>query len=227
MRVLILSSNRERAEALGALLCEAGRASEVEILPAIEAGRLGTPLPMVVLDQLDLGPRALDLCRALRAARPEAPILMLTAEGLVEERVAGLEAGADDVLTVPYAASQMVARVGALERRSKLVPAKAEVVEADGCLIDLGRCRAFRAEHAVELSARESTLLGWLHRHRQRAVSREEILEHVFGVSPQIESRSVDVAISQLRKKIERDPARPRIVVSVKGKGYAWGSDLT
>ncbi len=220
MRVLLVSGVPERAASLRALLLESGRASEVEIVGSVDGAAAED---LIILDQLDLGARAHALCRSLREASAERPIMMLTAEGLVEDRVAGLEAGADDVVAVPFAATQMVARIGALERRARLAPAPPEVLEADGCLIDLGRCRAFRAAAAVELSAREATLLRWLHRHRQRAVSREEILEHIFGVSPEVETRSVDVAISSLRRKLERDPRSPRIVLSVKGKGYAWG----
>jgi two-component system, OmpR family, alkaline phosphatase synthesis response regulator PhoP len=104
------------------------------------------------------------------------------------------------------------------------VPPLPEVIEADGCMFDLARCLAVRNGKPIALSPREAELLRWLHQHRERTVQRKEILEHVFGVSPNIESRSVDMAISTLRRKIERAPDRPAIIVSVKGKGYAWGS---
>jgi DNA-binding response OmpR family regulator len=163
------------------------------------------------------------LCRRIRARDPALPVLILTAAGLVEDRVAGLRAGADDVVEAPYHASQMVARVDALGRRARLVPALPEIVEADGCVFDLGRCVAARGDREIALTAREAALLRWLHHHRDRAASREEILEHVFAVAPTIETRSVDMAIATLRKKIERHPEEPRIVVAIKGIGYAWG----
>jgi two-component system, OmpR family, response regulator len=151
------------------------------------------------------------------------PILALT-EGIdeVDARVANLRAGADDAMTVPFAHSQMMARVDALGRRARLVPRLPDLLEADGCLFDLSRCVAVRDGKVTQLSPREVDLIRWLHRNRERTVERREILEHVFRVSPDIETRSVDMAIATLRKKIERSPDRPAIIVSVKGLGYAW-----
>jgi DNA-binding response OmpR family regulator len=168
------------------------------------------------------GAAATALCAALRARDPVLPIMILTDRGLVEDRVAGLRAGADDCVEVPFAPTQMVARVDALARRARLIPPLPEIIEADGCMFDLSRCLAVRDGKIITLSPREAELVRWLHRHRERAVERKEILEHVFGVSPHIESRSVDMAIATLRKKIERTPDRPAIIVSVKGLGYTW-----
>jgi DNA-binding response OmpR family regulator len=168
------------------------------------------------------GPNAANLCALLRARDEAIAILVLTERGLVEDRVAGLRAGADDALEVPFAAAQAVARVDALGRRARLVPKLAELVEADGCMVDLSRCIAVRDGRVTQLSAREVGLIRWLHRHRGRTVERREILEHVFGVSPDVETRSVDMAIATLRKKLERDVDHPAIIVSVKGLGYAW-----
>lgn len=190
-------------------------------LPHVATAAAGGRAPdLVVL----AGAAASSWCAAIRARDPVTPILMLTDRGLVEDRVAGLRAGADDCVEVPYVPSQMMARVDALHRRARLVPPLPEIIEADGCMFDLSRCVAVRDGRVIALSPREAELLRWLHRHRERAVERSEILEHVFGVSPNIESRSVDMAISTLRKKIERAPERPAIIVSVKGLGYAWGT---
>lgn len=164
-----------------------------------------------------------ELCRRIRARDPAVPVMILTAAGIVEDRVAGLRAGADDCVETPFHASQMVARVDALGRRASLVPALPEVLEADACVFDLSRCVAVRDGREIPLTPREAALIRHLHRHRARAVDREEILEHVFGVSRRIETRSVDVAIGTLRKKIERRHEAPRIIVAVKGIGYAWG----
>jgi DNA-binding response OmpR family regulator len=155
------------------------------------------------------------------------PILVVTVGDDIAARVAALEAGADDAIAEPWAASQMVARVASLGRRAALVPADPENVEADGCLLDLGAGRATRAGQTIALSGREVALCRWLLRHAGRAVSRAELLEQVFGVAPGLETRSVDVAVATLRKKLERDPARPRLIVSVRGLGYAWGPSLT
>lgn len=165
-----------------------------------------------------------NLVGLLRMRDEALPILILTDDGLddVDGRVAGLRAGADDALGVPFAGSQMVARVDALARRARLVPKLPELIEADGCMFELSRCVAVRDGKLVQLSPREVELIRWLHRNRERTASRKEILEHVFRVSPEIETRSVDMAIATLRKKIEREPEKPAIIVSVKGLGYAW-----
>lgn len=217
MRILVLDLDGRHGPNLSVVLEEAGH--EVE-LTASPPQRLARTPEVVVL----AGASAISLCAVLRARDPALPILVLTERGLVEDRVAGLRAGADDCVEVPYAASQMVARVDALGRRARLMPPLPEIIEADGCMFDLTRCLAVRDGKAIALSPREAELLRWLHQHRERTVQRKEILEHVFRVSPNIESRSVDMAISTLRKKIERAPDRPAIIVSVKGLGYAWGN---
>jgi DNA-binding response OmpR family regulator len=214
MRILVIDLDGRHGRNLRVVLEEAGHDVELAAAPPLQH----TP-ELVVL----AGAAAISMCAALRARDPVIPILLLTERGLVEDRVAGLRAGADDCVEVPYAPSQMMARVDALGRRARLVPPLPEIIEADGCMFDLTRCLAVRDGKVIALSPREAELLRWLHRHRERAVERKEILEHVFGVSPNIESRSVDMAISTLRKKIERSPDRPAIIVSVKGLGYAWG----
>lgn len=217
MRILVLDLDGLHAGNLRVVLGEAGHEVVIGTGPPIDPTRLRTA-ELVVL----AGAAAATLCATLRARDPVLPIMMLTDRGLVEDRVAGLRAGADDCVEVPFAPSQMMARVDALGRRARLIPPLPEIIEADGCMFDLSRCLAVRDGKIITLSPREAELVRWLHRHRERAVERREILEHVFGVSPNIESRSVDMAIATLRKKIERTPDRPAIIVSVKGLGYTW-----
>jgi len=216
MRILVLDLGAGHGDALRTVLAGAGHQARVLPEPPAE-------LDAEVVILAGEGGATVELCRRIRRHDPAIPILILTAAGIVDDRVAGLRAGADDVVEAPYHASQMVARVDALGRRASLIPALPEVVEADGCVVDLSRCVAVRDDREIALTPREAALLRYLHRHRARGVEREEILEHVFGVSPKIESRSVDVAIGTLRKKIERRPEDPRIIVAVKGLGYAWG----
>ena len=180
---------------------------------------------LLVIDDSDGDAAALSA--SVRAANRVLPILAVTQPGDLEARVRALEAGADDSLAEPWAGSQMAARVGALGRRGALVPDDDTRVEADGCVLLLEAGRAERTGRAVSLSAREVELVRWLMRHAGRAVSREELLEQVWQVSPDIETRSVDVAVAALRKKIERDPSTPSLIVSVRGLGYAWGPGLT
>lgn len=234
MRIAILDLDGHHATNLRVVLEHAGHDVEIATAPADLASATprvaarptgGGACDRIAAWELVVlaGAAAIDLCALLRARDPVTPILVLTDRGLVEDRVAGLRAGADDCVEVPFAPSQMVARVEALARRARLVPPLPDLVEADGCMFDLSRCLAVRDGKPIALSAREAELVRWLHRHRERTVQRREILEHVFGVSPNIESRSVDMAIATLRKKIERHPERPAIIVSVKGLGYGWG----
>jgi DNA-binding response OmpR family regulator len=164
-----------------------------------------------------------EVCRRLRRARPSLPILMLTARGSEDDKVAGLEAGADDYLTKPFAVRELLARIQALGRRATAIPADPEILEADGCVIDLGRLEVDRGGERVSLTPREAGILRWIHRHRARAVSRSELLERIWGTSADLQTRTVDMTIANLRQKIERDPTDPRIVLTVKGAGYAWG----
>jgi DNA-binding response OmpR family regulator len=150
---------------------------------------------------------------------------MLTARGSEDDKVAGLEAGADDYLTKPFAVRELLARINALGRRAAGIPAEPEIVEADGCTIDLGRLQAQRGTEAVNITPREAGILRWLYRHRARAVSRAELLERIWGSSGDLQTRTVDMTIANLRQKIERDPSEPRILLTMTGAGYAWGGD--
>jgi len=138
-----------------------------------------------------------------------------------------LKAGADDYVTKPFGARELLARVEALGRRVRATPNEPEALKIDGCTLDLGRLEAFRGRQATTLTAREGAILRWLHRHRTRAVTRAELLEQVWNLRPDTETRTVDMTIANLRSKIERDPADPKIVVCVKGVGYAWGQDAS
>jgi DNA-binding response OmpR family regulator len=155
--------------------------------------------------------------------RPDLPILMLTALASEREKVEGLKAGADDYVTKPFGSLELLARVEALQRRMQSAPDGPQVIAADGCEIDLGRCQARRGVDAVALTSREATILRWLYQHRARAVSRSELLEVVWDSPGDLQTRTVDMTVANLRRKIERDPGSPRIVVTVKGVGYAWG----
>lgn len=225
MRVLIVEDERSLREGLVELLTKRGFAAEAvsDGLDGVERG-VASDIELVLLDLTLPRLDGVEVCRRLRMARPALPILILTARGSEEERVAGLNAGADDYLTKPFGTKELLARMEALRRRASIAPADAERVEIDGCLLDLGRCEAQRGSAAIALTPREVGILRWLHRHRQRAVSRAELLQTVWGASDELETRTVDMTIANLRQKIEREPAAPRIVVTVKGVGYAWGA---
>jgi DNA-binding response OmpR family regulator len=191
---------------------------------ALDAG-LAEPFDLVVLDLMLPGVDGIEVCRRLRQARPDIAILMLTARGSEDDKVAGFAAGADDYVAKPFGVRELLARVEAFARRAERQPQPLEVVEAAGCRIDLGRHESRRGAQATALTPREVGILRWLHRHRGRAVSRAELLENVWGASADLRTRTVDMTIAKLRQKIERDPAQPEIVVTVTGAGYAWGAD--
>jgi len=185
----------------------------------VEAG-LRDPFDLVVLDLMLPRLDGMEVCRRLRAARPGTPILMLTARGSEDDKVRGLMEGADDYVTKPFSARELLARVRALGRRA---PTESlDEVQVDGAVIDLARMIVVRGDERVALTPREVGIVRWLHRHRDRVVSRAELLEQVFGQRGDLQTRAVDMAIAVLRKKLEADPARPTVIVSIKGAGYAW-----
>ena len=182
---------------------------------------------MVLLDVMMPRLDGVEVCKRLRAAHPTLPIIMLTARGAEDDKVRGLQVGADDYVTKPFGARELLARMEALSRRVRGAPPAPDTVSLDGCTLDLGRCTATRDGAAVTLTAREAHILRFLFQNRNRAVTRAELLEHVWGVSPNMETRTVDVTVANLRHKIERDASQPRIIHSVKGVGYAWGGGST
>jgi DNA-binding response OmpR family regulator len=178
---------------------------------------------VVLLDLMLPGIDGFEVCKRLRELRPGLPILMLTARGSEDEKVRGLEAGADDYVTKPFGTRELLARVEAMGRRVDVGIEKPLSIEADGCRIDLGKCEAYRDDESIGLTAREAQILRCLFQHRTRAVERSELLERVWGQRGDLQTRTVDMTIANLRQKIERDPSRPKIVVTIKGVGYGWG----
>lgn len=210
MRVLIDVANGRVSEELVVMLASAGH-TVVRGAAHVSAGRFD----VVVVGTVEAAER-------LRREHPAPAVIVFTRTGDVEARIRALEAGADDAVDASFAPSQSMARVVAAGRRAAVVPRPPERIEIDGCTIDLAACTASRGGHAQPLTRREVELVRWLSRHAGRVVSRRELLEHVWEVSPGNETRAVDVAVAGLRAKIERDPGTPAIIVSVKGAGYRW-----
>jgi DNA-binding response OmpR family regulator len=188
----------------------------------VEAG-LRDPFDLVVLDLMLPRLDGMEVCRRLRAARPGSPILMLTARGSEDDKVRGLMEGADDYVTKPFSARELLARVRVLGRRAPSSESLDEV-QVDGARIDLARMLVVRGDARTTLTPREVGIVRWLYRHRDRVVTRAELLEHVFGQRGDLQTRAVDMAIAVLRKKLEVDPGNPMLIVSIKGAGYAWGA---
>ena len=222
MRILVVEDEASLREGIVDLLSGDGHqvVAVGDGAAAVETG-LRDPFELVLLDLMLPRLSGMEVCRQLRSARPGMPILMLTARGSEDDKVRGLMEGADDYVTKPFSARELLARVRALGRRA---PAEASLdeVQIDGAVIDLARMTVVRGDKRVALTPREVGIVRWLHRHQDRVVTRAELLEQVFGQRGDLQTRAVDMAIAVLRKKVETDPQNPTLIVSVKGAGYAW-----
>ena len=177
---------------------------------------------VVILDVVMPGQDGLTLCRKLRAESPEIQILLLSARGEEHDRVLGLELGADDYLAKPFSPRELVARVKAMARRATGAAPETEPFSMGDLSVEPAALRATRGAEEITLTPRELKVLTLLHRHAGRAVSRDQLLDECWGRAHLANSRALDQYISSLRRKIERDPAEPRIIGTVRGVGYRF-----
>jgi DNA-binding response OmpR family regulator len=222
VRILVIEDEASLRAGIADLLTGDGHevTTAADGMAGVETG-LRDVFDVVVLDLMLPRLDGIEVCRRLRAARPGMPILMLTARASEDDKVRGLGEGADDYVTKPFSARELLARVRAVGRRAPSGDSLDEV-EIDGAVIDLARMTVLRNGECMPLTPREVGIVRWLHRHRSRVVSRAELLEQVFGQRRDLHTRAVDMAISVLRKKLEVNPALPTVIVSVKGAGYMW-----
>jgi two-component system alkaline phosphatase synthesis response regulator PhoP len=178
-------------------------------------------LDLVVLDVMLPRLSGLDVCRQLRAAQSEVPIILLTARSQEGDKVEGLRLGADDYVTKPFSFVELMARVDALLRRTRR-RAEPEAQRFGDVTLDFRRLRATRAGAPLELSPREFAILACLIARRGQVVTREQLLQVVWGYESLPLTRTVDMHIAKLRRKIEPDPAEPRHIVTVHGRGYRF-----
>lgn len=165
-----------------------------------------------------------EVIETLRSEGNKTPTIMLTAKGAEEDRVRGLELGADDYVTKPFAIKELVARVGAQVRRTRMDRGDGETFEVDGVRFDLGRLLAVRDDEEIPLTPREGDILAYLRQKKGNVVTRDEFLLEVWEYpTANVQTRTVDNTLAALRRKIERDASDPRIVQTVRGKGYRWG----
>jgi two-component system, OmpR family, KDP operon response regulator KdpE len=175
------------------------------------------PPEAVILDLVLPEKSGLDVCRELREWT-QAPIIILSAVGEEREKVAALDAGADDYVTKPFGVAELLARLRAALRRT--APAEEPVLELHGLTIDLERRVVLRDGEAVAVTPTEFSLLRLFARHEGKLLTHRTILREVWGPAYQTESHYLHVYISQLRRKIEPDPARPRYLLTEPGAGY-------
>lgn len=178
---------------------------------------------LVILDVMLPGRSGFDLCRDLRQRRFAQPILMLTARGQVVDRVVGLKLGADDYLTKPFDALELLARIEALLRRVNAAPDTDAGTFAFGDVrVDFRRAEVTRADEPMDLSPLEYRLLRYFVEHRNEVLTRDRLLDEVWGYNSTVATRTVDQHVASLRQKIERDPARPEHILTRYGLGYKF-----
>ncbi|MGO9489265.1 MAG: response regulator transcription factor [Solirubrobacteraceae bacterium] len=185
-----------------------------------EAAALRETIALVVLDLMLPGRSGLEVLAALRGAKPEVPVIVLTAKGEVEDRVAGLDAGAIDYIVKPFSLAELSARIRAQLRTAAL--GTTTRLEAEDVEVDLLSRRVRRAGAPIALSTTEFELLVYLVRNRGRVVNREEILSAVWGYQHDPATNIVDVYIGYLRRKL-RQGERPALIHTVRSVGYRFG----
>jgi DNA-binding response OmpR family regulator len=158
------------------------------------------------------------VCRALGAGRDRLPVILLTAKNRQEDKVRGLELGADDYVTKPFALDELLARIHAVLRRSQRSPQR---LTLGGVVIDFGRMRATREGVPLLLTPREVALLQYLSEREGKVVTRDELLRVVWGYAEVPMTRTVDNFVARLRRKIEPDPHAPRFIRTMHGDGYS------
>jgi two-component system response regulator RegX3 len=189
---------------------------------ALERALAGT-FDLVLLDVMLPGMNGFDVCNGIREDDRDLPIIMLTAKNEDADIIRGLSLGADDYVAKPFSVTQLVLRVQAVLRRSRAGVERADMLRlGDDVEIDVRNRSGRRGDEALAFTRRELEILQYLDAHSDRPVSREELLAKVWGYARNlgIETRTVDIHIAKLRRKIERDPANPCHLLTVRGAGY-------
>lgn len=191
--------------------------------PTALARGAGEPFDLIILDVMLPGRDGFDVARTLRQQGVQTPILMLTARSEVVDRVVGLKLGADDYLTKPFEMIELLARVEALLRRAPSSSGVSlERYQFGDVVVNVRRAEVTRNGVPVELSAKEFHLLRYLIEHRGATVSREELLQEVWGYNAMPSTRTIDVHVAWLRQKLEPNPRAPQFIVTVHGIGYKF-----
>lgn len=177
---------------------------------------------LIILDLMLPKLSGYELCRRLRNERSTTPILMLTARGEEGDRVLGLDLGADDYVTKPFSVRELLARVRALLRRAHPSKALPDEVRFDDVVVDFRGYEARKGDKQLEMTRKEFGLLRLLAARAGEVVSRDDLLNEVWGFEKYPTTRTVDNHVALLRAKLERDPADPRHLITVHGVGYKW-----
>ena len=224
-RILLVEDEPSLVMTLSDLL-----ASEGHQVQAISDGQAGfeaacrQEFELLILDVMLPNKNGFDICRELRGRGVQTPILMLTARGQVIDKVLGLKLGADDYLTKPFDAMELLARVEAMLRRTPGSSAVKlpETFRFGSIVVDFRRTQVKRNGRLVELSAREFELLRYFVQQRDVTLSRQQLLRDVWGYDEEALTRTIDVHVGALRQKLEDDAQQPRFFLTVRGLGYKF-----
>ncbi|MGH2503377.1 MAG: response regulator [Ktedonobacterales bacterium] len=225
-RILIVDDEASIREVLARYLGQAGFAT-LEAADGLEALRLARAISpdLLILDLMLPGMDGLDVCRALRQTWA-GPVLMLTARGEEADTIEGFRAGADDYVTKPFSPREVVVRAQAIMRRleATTVPAMAldDALIVAGLVIHPQLRTATRADTPLDLTIKEFDLLSFLASHPRQVFTRQQLLANVWGYDYFGDASTVTVHIRRLREKVERDPANPRLLMTVWGVGYKF-----
>lgn len=219
MRILVVEDEKKLANFI-----KHGLEEEKYIVEVANDGEKGLELAMnnhydaILLDVMLPGKDGFTILRELRNAGISVPVMMLTARGATEDRVMGLDLGADDYLPKPFSFEELAARLRSILRRTS--PEKSTKLQCGDLILDTVTHFAYRGGKEIELTTKEYALLEFLMRNKNRIVSRSSILQHVWKHSFDPESNIIDVYIKRLREKIETDPNSPQLIQSIRGVGY-------
>jgi two-component system copper resistance phosphate regulon response regulator CusR len=218
MRILLVEDERDLARFIRKGLMEQAYAVDVtgEGEQALELAAI-TNYDAVILDVMIAGPDGMQVCRTLRAARSSVPVLMLTARGSVDDKIAGLDAGADDYLAKPFEFRELLARLRALLRRGSVT--HAALIRTGELEIDTGSHRVTVEKIVLTLTTKEYAVLEYLARNAGRIVTREEIAEHVWNQDFDPFSNLIEVYINRLRRHIEKISEK-KWIHTIRGSGY-------
>jgi DNA-binding response OmpR family regulator len=220
-RILVVEDEPTIAFGLEADLRAEGYAPTVAATgpEALQLARAGT-FDLILLDVMLPGKDGFEVCRELRRGGLRTPIILLTARTHDAEKVLGLDLGADDYVTKPFNPRELRARIKAVLRRTGTEPG--EVFRFGTAAVDFARCEVTRHDAVVETSALEFKLLSAFIRNKGRVLTREQLIDIVWGRAVALNDRAVDNHIVSLRRKVEEDPTRPRHLVNVRGLGYRF-----
>lgn len=220
MRILVVEDDAEVSDYIGRCLRDAGHVADIA-----NNGKQGLefatshPYDVLLIDRMMPQMDGLTLLKTLREAQNQTPALILSALGEVDDRVEGLQSGGDDYLIKPFAFVELLARIEALGRRGQPATHSDVVLKAGDLTVDLLARKVTRGSEKILLQAREFKLLEFLLRHKNQIVTRTMLLEHVWEYHFDPQTNVIDVHISRLRQKIDRDPSNS-MIKTIRGEGY-------